>query len=61
MNKSLQEAKNEVYRNLGEFFSSPSIAALCQANPLSAGVAAYFSGGYDEERDRNISLMLLIL
>jgi DNA replication initiation complex subunit (GINS family) len=39
-----------LFKNVGEFFSNPSISALCQGHPLTAGIATYFGEVFQQEQ-----------
>lgn len=60
MNKLISISK-VVFKGLGEFFASPDIAALCQAHPITAGVAAYFGGSFQQEQFDNMTTFIHLL
>lgn len=60
MNK-LSTVKKVIYKNLGEFFANPDIATLCQASPLTAGIATYFGGNYCQEQFETLTTFVHLL
>lgn len=60
MNKLISISK-VAFKNLSEFFENPKIAVLCQAHPISAGVAAYFGGTFQQEQFDNITTFIHLL
>ncbi len=60
MNK-LSSIQKVVFRNLGEFFANPDIAALCQTNPISATIATYFGGNYQQEQFETLTTFVHLL
>lgn len=61
MTKKLVPTAKKVVRSLGEFFSSPDISALCQANPITAGIAAFFGGAFQQEQLDNMTTFIHLL
>jgi len=57
----LDRTSNAVYSSLGEFFSSPIISGLCQVNPISAGIASYIGGSYQQYRYKTLEDFLYLL
>ena len=60
MNK-LASVQKIIFKNVAEFFASPEISALCQANPLTSGVATYFSGKYSQEQYETLTSFVHLL
>ncbi len=60
MNKLISASK-VVSRSLGEFFVDPKIAGICQAHPITAGVAAYFGGNFQQEQFDNMTTFIHLL
>jgi len=60
MNKLISVQKI-IFKNVAEFFSSPEISALCQANPLTAGIATYFSTKYSQEQYETLTTFVHLL
>ena len=50
LKKFLTKFEKIAFRNLGEFFANPDIDAICQSNPLLAGISTYFGGHYTQEQ-----------
>lgn len=45
----------------GEIASNPLIAALSQATPITAGIAAYFAGAYQQQQQETIETFMHLL
>lgn len=60
-NNKLLTTQKAIYRSLGEFFSNPDIAALCQANPLTAAISTYFGGNYQQEQFQTLTTFVHLL
>lgn len=60
MNK-LVSVQKIIFKNVAEFFASPEISALCQANPLTSGIATYFSGKYSHEQYETLTSFVHLL
>lgn len=61
MNNLIAVSSNVIIRSMGEFFAQPEIAALCQAFPLTAGIAAYFGGKYSQEQFETLTTFVHLL
>lgn len=61
MSDSAITTKVNSIRSLGEFFNQPIIAALCQANSLTAGISTYFSGIYSQEQFETLTTFVNLL
>lgn len=57
----LASIKTVMFKNVAEFFSSPKISALCQANSLTAGIAAYFFSKYSQEQYETLTTFVHLL
>lgn len=61
MKSALSKMGQVKFGSWGEFFSSPSIIAICQAHPLSAGIAAFFGGAYSQHQYETMNDYLHLL
>lgn len=61
MSKNNSSALKVVYRSLGEFFANPDIAALSQTNFLTAAIATYFGGNYQQEQFETLTTFVHLL
>lgn len=50
-----------IYRNLGDFFANPDMAALCQTNSLTSTIATYFGGNYQQEQFETLTTFVHLL
>lgn len=60
MNK-LTTVGKVIYRSLGDFFANPDIAALCQANSVTAAISTYFGGNYQQEQFETLTTFVHLL
>lgn len=49
------------FKSFGEFFSDPKISGMCQAFPISSGIAAYIAGSYNQEQFKTLEAFLNLL
>lgn len=57
----LKKLKNSTFNSLGQFFSTPSINALCQANWLTASISTYFGDKYTQEQYETLTTFTHLL
>lgn len=56
-----KKSANVFYKGFGEFFSTPIISAMCQANPISAGLSSYIGGSYQQEQFKTLEKFIFLL
>lgn len=54
MDTKIKIIAKQTYRSLNEFISDPTVAALCQLNPISAAISTYFVSSFQQEQYQSI-------
>ena len=52
---------DKAYKNLGEVFSDPEVASLCQSVPFLSALATYFGGKYSQEQFNTLRGFTILL
>ena len=58
---ALTVVRKVVFRNLGEFFANLDISSMCQLNSVTAAIANYFGGTYQQEQFENMATFIDLL
>lgn len=61
MNTTTSIATTVSFKNWGEFFSSPVITALCQATPITGGIASFITDTYQQQQYETMQNFLHLL
>lgn len=54
MKTKLITTSQKIFNSLGELFSFPEVSALCQSHPITATIAAYLGGKYQQDQFENM-------